>query len=336
MPIHLIWGNDIAGRERYINALIKKEIDPAWSSFNLTRIDGSESNNAIKALEESRSEPLGSGSRITLLNNSPFCNGCNAQVATLFEEALDLIPFKSHLILNNQNKPDGRLKTTKSLQKLINAKGAIEKHFLLPAIWDNIGQKKLINQIATELEIEIESEAIDALIEAIGSDSVRLYSEIKKLSLHAEADQSKEKQINNLYIIKAESVKKLIEGISTNALQIGDSLLNKNFGEAISRLDALLDNGEPSLRIMATLIGQVRGWLWVSLLEQEGERDVNVIAKAAGIGNPKRIYVMRKQLKGQSPGIFLQLLSQLLEVEAEIKRGLGAKEAFRDGFLSTI
>jgi len=46
----------------------------------------------------------------------------------------------------------------------------------------------------------------------------------------------------------------------------------------------------------------------VSLLEQQGERDVGVIAKAAGIGNPKRIYVMRKQLKGRPPSRCLKLL----------------------------
>ncbi|MFL0732735.1 MAG: DNA polymerase III subunit delta, partial [Prochlorococcus sp.] len=91
----------------------------------------------------------------------------------------------------------------------------------------------------------------------------------------------------------------------------------------------------PALRIVATLTGQIRGWLWVSLLEQQGERDVNVIAKAAGIGNPKRIYVMRKQLQGRPPQRFLKLLSRLLEVEAALKRGALPGDAFRDGLIST-
>ena len=84
---------------------------------------------------------------------------------------------------------------------------------------------------------------------------------------------------------------------------------------------------------MATLTGQIRGWLWVSLLEQQGERDVTVIAKAAGIGNPKRIYVMRKQLQGRPPKRFLSLLGRLLEVEARLKRGAQPGDAFRDGLL---
>ena len=95
---------------------------------------------------------------------------------------------------------------------------------------------------------------------------------------------------------------------------MGDALLEGNPGEAIARWDALIEAGEPALRIVATLTGQIRGWLWVSLLEQQGERDVAVIAKAAGIGNPKRIYVMRKHA-GSSGQTLPLLLGRLLEVE---------------------
>ncbi len=58
-----------------------------------------------------------------------------------------------------------------------------------------------------------------------------------------------------------------------------------------------------------------------------------MIAKAAGIGNPKRIYVMRKQIRGRQSAVFLRLLGQLLEVETALKRGTPAGDAFRDGFL---
>ncbi len=60
-----------------------------------------------------------------------------------------------------------------------------------------------------------------------------------------------------------------------------------------------------------------------------------MIAKAAGIGNPKRIYVMSKQLQGRPPQRFLSLLSRLLEVDAALKRGALPGDAFRDGLIST-
>ena len=58
-----------------------------------------------------------------------------------------------------------------------------------------------------------------------------------------------------------------------------------------------------------------------------------MIAKAAGIGNPKRIYVMRKQLQGRNSQRCLRLLGRLLNVEAALKRGAQPGDAFRDGLL---
>jgi DNA polymerase-3 subunit delta len=177
-----------------------------------------------------------------------------------------------------------------------------------------------VQRTAEALGLRLEPDAIDALVDAIGTDSARLESELRKLSLRS-------------ITISADLVAELVGGLATNALQVGDALLEGNPGDAIARWDALIEAGEPALRIVATLSGQIRGWLWVSLMEQQGERDVAVIAKAAGIGNPKRIYVMRKQLQGRPPQRFLSLLGRLLEVEARLKRGSQPGDAFRDGLL---
>ena len=199
---------------------------------------------------------------------------------------------------------------------------ASEQKFQLPAIWDGAGQRQLVERTAAELNLSMEADAVSALVDAIGNDSARLTMELQKLALHAES--------NGHERICAEAVQTLIEGQATNALAVGDALLEGDAGGAIGLLDALIDAGEPALRIVATLTGQIRGWLWVLLLEQQGERDVAVIAKAAGIGNPKRIYVMRKQLQGRSSQRCLSLLGRLLNVEAALKRGAQPGDAFRD------
>ena len=335
MPIHLIWGDDAAALEDAIESLISEVVDPAWSSINLSRLDGADSGQASQALEEARTPPFGDGERIVLLQRSPFCNACPSDLADRFEAAHELIPPTSHLVLCNPNKPDGRLRTTKALQKLVKLKQANEKSFVLPAIWDGAGQRELVERTARDLGLQLKPEATTALVEAIGNDSTRLKSELQKLALHAETYKEGRTTGEASTLICAENVAALIDGMATNALQVGDSLLAGQAGEAIARLDALLDAGEPALRIVATLTGQIRGWLWVSLMEQQGERDVSVIAKAAGIGNPKRIYVMRKQLQGRPPQRCLKLLSRLLEVEAALKRGALPGDAFRDGLIST-
>ncbi len=330
MPIHLLWGDDEAARTRAVDNLVSERTDPAWQSINLARLDGNDSTQAAQALEEARTPPFGGGDRVVVLQRSPFCNQCPAELAEQLEAALPLIPASCHLVLVSSGKPDARLRTTKALQKLVKAGEAREQSFQLPAVWDGAGQIELVQRTARELGLQLEPSAAEALSEAIGSDSARLASELEKLALYVGAEPGRKTPQPP---ITAAAVEALVGSHATNALQVGDALLAGKPAEAVALVDALLVANEPALRIVATLCGQIRGWLWVSLLDQQGENDVNAIAKAAGIGNPKRIYVMRKQIRGSKPARFLALLRQLLEVEAALKRGSDPGDAFRDGFL---
>jgi len=324
MPIHLFWGDDEAARNRAVDALIQQVCDPSWQTINLTRLDGNDQGQAAQALAEARTPPLGAGDRVVLLQRSPFCNQCPADLASQLEAALGQIPDHCHLVLVNGAKPDARLRTTKALKGV-----AEERSFNLPAVWDGAGQVELVSRTAREMGLAVEPAAAEALAEAIGSDSARLASELEKLSLYAGTVKAGGPGAP----ITAAAVAALIGSHATSSLQVGDALLAGQSAEAIALVDQLLEVNEPALRIVAALSSQIRGWLWVSLLDAQGEQDVAVIAKAAGIGNPKRIYVMRKQIRGRPPGRFLRLLGQLLEVEAALKRGIDPGDAFRDGFL---
>jgi DNA polymerase-3 subunit delta len=321
MPIHLYWGDDEAARQRAVEALVGKLVDPAWAAINLSRLDGNDSTQASQALEDSRTPPFGSGARVVVLQRSPFCSQCPAELADQLEATLELVSASCHLLLVSTGKPDARLRTTKALKKV-----AQEQSFVLPAIWDGGGQVDLVLRTAHDLGLKLESAAAEALADIIGSDSTRLESELEKLSLYQQGRDP-------AAAIDLQSVEALVGGRSTSSLAVGDALLSNQPAEAIALTDALLAANEPALRIVASLSSQIRGWLWVALLEKAGEQDVAVIAKAAGIGNPKRIYVMRKQIRGKAPGQLLALLSRLLEVEMALKRGSDPGEAFRDGFL---
>ena len=334
MPIQLIWGDDSASSNRAIELFINEIVDPLWNTLNLSRLDGSELEQSKQALNEARTPPFGNGGRIVLLKRSPICNNCPSELSELFLEMIDLIPTNTYLILNNSIKPDKRLKSTKALESLIREKKAIERFFILPTMWDIRGQKEFINRTANELGLKVSPDAILRLIEAIGNDSSRLYSELEKLAIFSQGEIKSKGDKAEQKTITAKTVNQLIEGVTTNSLQIGNELIKGNLGEAISLIDSLLNSGEPALRILATLTGQVRGCLWVKLLEMEGETDVQKIAKAGGIGNPKRIYIMRKQIHGKTPPYFLKLLNKLLKIEADLKHGALPKEAFRDGLLT--
>jgi DNA polymerase-3 subunit delta len=334
MPIHLIWGDDYEASNREIEEIIQKVVDPAWKNFNHSQIDGNDPKQSLRALEEIKSAPLGGGGRIVLVRRSPFCNGCSIELADKLEQAIALIPDNTHLILNNSNKPDKRLKTTKLIQKAIQLNSlSNEKSFILPQPWDINGQRKLVKNILYRLNLKMNNETIDLTIESIGNDSSLINTELQKLSLLAEA-MNKNSNINETQEITEDIVKKIIQNNSTNALEIANFLLKEERIVALNKIQSLLKNGEPALRLISTLTGQARGWLWVHLLDSKGHHDVKEIAKLAGIANPKRIFVIRKQIQGKSLKTLLELMKKLLKIEVSIKSGSNPINSFKDNLLT--
>ena len=156
MPIHLIWGDDYEASNSKIEEIVQKVVDPLWKSFNYSQIDGNELKQNLRALEEIQSAPLGNGGRLVIVRRSPFCNACSVELANKLEQSIKLIPDNTHLILNNSNKPDKRLKTTKLIQKYIESRADSEENsFTLPMPWDINGQRNLVKNIAHRLNLQI-------------------------------------------------------------------------------------------------------------------------------------------------------------------------------------
>ncbi len=334
MPIHLIWGDDYEACNREIEEIIQSVINPSWKSFNYSQLDGNDPKQNFRALEEVQSAPLGSGGRIVLVRRSPFCNGCSIELANKLEQAIKLIPNNTYLILNNSNKPDKRLRTTKIIEKSIQSNSfSKEKSFILPMPWDINGQRSLVKNILYQLNLKMNHETIDLIVESIGNDSSLINTELQKLSLLSEA-VNKNLTIDRPREISKELVKKLIQNNSTNALEIANLLLKGEIIIALNKIQSLLKNGEPALRLITTLTGQSRGWLWVHLLDSKGNQDIKEIAKLAGIANPKRIFVIRKQIQDKSLETLLELMKKLLKIEASIKSGTNPIDAFKDNLLT--
>ena len=82
------------------------------------------------------------------------------------------------------------------------------------------------------------------------------------------------------------------------------------------------------------MTSQARGWLWVHLLDSDGKHDFKEIAKLAGITNPKRIFIIRKQIQGKSLEVLIELMKKLLKIEVSIKSGSMPIDAFKDNLLT--
>jgi DNA polymerase III subunit delta len=307
MPVYIYWGEDNYALEKAVMILRDRVLDPLWSSFNYTAFSSEQSNVIIEALNQAMTPPFGNGGRLVWLVNTDVCQKCPDNVLAELQRTLAVIPESSFLLLTFSNKPDERLKSTKLLKQF--AKIEI---FPLISPWDKDALVRAVNQAAIAVEVKITSKSAEMLADAVGNDTRLLYNELEKIRLYAQGSNKPQ---------DIDVITQLVRNTTQNSLQLAAAIRTGDTGKALTLVSELLGASEPSLRIVATLIGQFRTWLWVKLMMENGEKNPQEIAKAAEIGNPKRIYFLQQEVKSLSLQKLVSTLPLLLELEVSLKQG---------------
>jgi DNA polymerase-3 subunit delta len=307
MPVYFYWGDDDYQISQAVKKLIDNSIDPMWRDFNYTKINASGDLEVMDGLNQAVTSPFGMGSRLTWLADTAIAQKCSESLLAELERTFQNLPNNSHILFTSSNKPDGRAKSTKLIQK--HAK--VLEFSLIPP-WKPEAIAQLVKQAATEIDLKISADGIDLLVDTIGNDTRRLMMELQKLQL---SHHGKTKPIT------AKEIASLVQASAHNSLQLAGAIRNANTSQALTLIAELLRNNEVGLRICATLVGQFRTWLWIKLMQEAGERDDKAIADAAEIGNPKRVYFLKQEVQGLNSQKLMRSMSILLRLEADLKHG---------------
>ncbi|MCW6050615.1 DNA polymerase III subunit delta [Lyngbya sp. CCAP 1446/10] len=306
MQIYLFWGEDDFAIAQAVTSLRQTVLDPNWASFNYDKIIADRADAVVEGLDRALTPPFGTGSRFVWLANTTVTQQCSAELLAQFERTLPVIPSTTVLLLTSVKKPDSRLKSTKLL-----AKSAEFREFSPIPPWNDKELAQRVRQVAAEMNVKLTATAIELLATSIGSDTRQLYSELEKLLLFAG---------NRSQPLNPEEVAALVHCHAQNTFQLADAIREGNTSSALELLAGLTARSEPGLRIVAGLTGKFRIWLWVKAMIQAGDRD-DKIAQALDLGNPKRVYYFRQEVKNASLEKLQKSLPLLLELEASLKRG---------------
>ena len=310
MPVYLYWGEDDFALQRAAKALRDQVLDPNWTSFNLDKIPPEQPDAVLQALNQAMTMPFGAGSRFVWLVDTPLCQRCSEELLAELERTLPVIPDATVLLLTTTNKPDGRIKSTKLLQR----HAEIREFSPIPP-WKTDLLMQQTRQAAQEVGVKLTADAIDRLVEAVGNHSRQLYTELEKLKLYAASPQT---------AIDAAAVDQLVTTSTQSSLQLAAAIRQGDTARTLTLLEDLFRQNESPLRIVATLITQFRLWLWIKLMVESGERDERAIAQAAEVGNAKRIYFLQQEVRSVRLDRLLQTLPLLLELEVGLKQGAEA------------
>jgi DNA polymerase-3 subunit delta len=211
------------------------------------------------------------------------------------------------LLLTTHNRPDGRLRSTKLLQKYAH----IREFSLIPP-WKTEQLVEQVKSYSKDVGVKLTIGGVELLAQAVGNDTRQLFNELEKLRLYA---------TDSATPLDESTVAKLVTANTQNSLQLAAAIRDGDGAKALELVADLINKNEPALRISATLIGQFRTWLWVKLMVSEGERDSKAIATAAEVSNPKRIYFLTREVQSLSLIQLTSTLRVLLELEVNLKRG---------------
>jgi DNA polymerase III subunit delta len=307
MQIYLFWGEDDFAIAQAVISLRQTTIDPNWASFNYDKIMADRADAVLEGLDRALTPPFGTGSRFVWLANTTVTQQCSPELLAELERTLPVIPDTTVLLLTSSKKPDNRLKSTKLLVK--SAKEVREFSPIPP--WNEQELAQRVRQVAGLLGVKLTPMAIELLASSIGSDTRQLYSELEKLLLFAG---------NRSQPLGPEEVAALVHCHAQNTFQLADAIREGNTDRALELLASLTGRNESGLRISAGLTGKFRIWLWVKVMVAAGDRD-DKIALALDLGNPKRVYYFRQEVKNISLEQLQKTLPLLLELEASLKRG---------------
>lgn len=315
MAIYFYWGEDSFRLQQAVQTLRDRLVDQTWASFNYEKLAGEQPESTQQALSQVLTLPFGSGDRLVWLVNTHLGQRCSADLLEELSLTLPHLPPECHLLLTCSQKPDGRSKVVKLLQK----HGEFQEFCPIPP-WKTEDIERAIAQTAKTMGMNLTAAAVELLAEAVGNDTRQLHNELEKLRLYAGSTT-----------IKPEQVTALVTVTTQNSLRLASTILAGDVGTALELLADLLRQNEPPLRLMATLTRQFRTWLWVKLLAQE--RDTTLIARLAEVGNPKRIYFIQKEIKAISLEALKACLPTLLQMESHLKQGRNPEQTLTTGII---
>jgi DNA polymerase III subunit delta len=316
MPIYVYWGEDDFAIEKAVTALRDRVLDSLWTSFNYTVLPPEQPDAAIQGLNEAMTPPFGAGGRLVWLVDTTLCQNCPENVLLELQRTLAVIPEGSFLLLTSRNKPDERLKSTKLIKQL-----ATEyREFPLIPPWETKSLVESVNKAAQTVGVKLTSKSLELLAESVGNDTRLLYNELEKLRLYAEGNNQP---------LDVDAVSQLVRNTTQNSLDLAKAIRTGDTAKALVLVTDLINASEPALRIVATLIGQFRTWLWVKIMMESGERNQQAIAQAAEVRNQYRIKYLQQEVQHLKVPQLISTLPILLELEVSLKQGASEMSALQ-------
>jgi len=298
---------------RKLRELKERYRQKSGGDLNLATIDG-ENLDFNEFARQTQAMPLLASSRLIVIND--IFKNRSRETLDCIKDFLPKIPESTVVIFVEQSMPDKRLGLFKALNK---PKVAQEFKPL-----DVMSTKDFIREEIESLGGQIEPAAIDVLCDFVQDDLWRLGNEISKLISYCQSEKIKRTDVENL----------VSRDVFGNSFKLADAIMKKDCKNALGHLGALIEAGEPPLKIFGLIVYQFRVMSYV-LQASAVSNNKFAIAKQTGL-NPFQIDKILPFSKKTDFGQLSLIFSRLSSIDEAIKSGkIEPGEALKDFILDT-
>jgi len=283
---------------------------PYGSALGLTRVDARDDDAVSLILTAAQTQGLFAAPderRVVLVEHAEALD--QLDVIAQFPEDASLVLVAPQPIRSGRARPRGRAKEAPAgpsglLDAVEGAGGRAEKI-------DRPAGDELARWVRARAKlhgVDLRPDGVAALVFAIGPDSERIESEVRKLGAWANGSP-----------VKADDVRALVTGaIESDVFELTKAVVRRDVHGAVRLLDRLLAEGNAPQQLLALLLWQFRVLLFAS--RSPTTKEAEIMAKAIK-SSPGAILRYVQYARGLGPADILRAYESLYACDISIKTG---------------
>jgi DNA polymerase-3 subunit delta len=254
-PVYVLYGEESALIREVVRALRKQVLTPGTETLCHEKFDGRDLDGAERVLEACAQIPMLGGKRLVELHDpDQIAKGKDTKAKdSPFKQALDALsayaakPHATAVLVVTGSGIDGRSRLVKAATKT----GVAKKFEALKRDGDAVG---FVLGHARRQEVEIESDAAQAIVAAVGTSQARLMAAFERAELHAGAGRPV--RLEDVEAVVSHTREEVIFEL-TDAVGMGDRDRALAVLHGIFQESALQEIGQANM-VLAMLIRQIR------------------------------------------------------------------------------
>lgn len=310
--VYLLYGEEIYLRNRFIKQLKDVVVNKDFEELNFYSIEGKDCT-LEKLIDTCETLPFMAERKLVMVNDFEVFQSKRKYISDEEEKSLiayiEKIPDTTCLVFYGSISVDSRKKIVKEIQK---HGGTIEFQKLNPKDFRQWveGRMKACGKNIASAEIEYFLENVDYIGKNAAQSLLDIENELQKIiSFVGDRDKVTLEDLQNIFS----------SSFQNDIFKLLDAIEKQQISEAMKRLNTMTHQGEPIMKIAATLGNHVRNLLKVKLLLEEGY-STKIIASKIGI-HPFVASKCANQSRGFTIGELEKLLKKFLQMDIAIKSG---------------